>query len=131
MRLRSQITWKHLDLTSRILRDTIGQDRLTGNGRPRDRFARDKLAPGWGPQIRACWRSNVACSSPIGPNSPTTVFCKSKSRFRNCSLPPTRPDFVGCRNNVRLRLRSGQTSAGGASSGLLNPDLTIFFLLRR
>nr|KAF7437655.1 hypothetical protein H0235_000046 [Vespula pensylvanica] len=52
---------------------------VTGSDRLRARFARDKPASRW----RGC-RSSFLLSI----ESPTGMFCKSQSRFRNCSAVP-------------------------------------------
>lgn len=63
----------------------------TGSDRPRDRFAHDKMWPDPG---YACCRGTWSLSSfpsPIivpGQFAHRCVFCKSESRFRNCSVVP-------------------------------------------
>lgn len=103
-----------------MISEDSGPDRLTGS---EVAHAIDSSVISWRRGVGAR-QVPVACSSPIGsPLSPTvSVFCKSKSRFRNCSLPPTSTSRFR-RNNVRLRLRPARR----ASSQLLNSDLITLF----
>lgn len=105
----------------------IEQDRLTGSGRPRDRFTHDKLAPGWGPQIRVLANKRGVLVADRVQLAHRCVFCKSKSRFRNCSLPPTWPAFSAVTETTSGFAYVWGSTARRASSGLLNPDLITRF----